>query len=174
MTFTWIDWIITVIIIISALISLKRGFFKEVLSLLTWIAAIFVAWTFGGSLTLHLNDYIETPSLRLIAASTLLFIATLLVGGLVNKIFVTLVQATGLTGTDRVLGMVFGALRGCLMVILLVGLMSFAPLEDDQAWKNSVLLPHFIMLADWSKQTVVQIVGPVMQAAPPASLSIPL
>ncbi|MET4694131.1 CvpA family protein [Endozoicomonas lisbonensis] len=166
MTFTWIDWIIAAIIIVSALISLKRGFFKEVLSLLTWIAALFIAWSFGGSLSLHLNDFIETPSLRLITASILLFIATLLVGGLVNKIFATLVQATGLTGTDRLLGMVFGALRGCLLVILLVGLMSFAPLEDDLAWKNSTLLPHFIMLADWSKQTVMQIVDPALQVVP--------
>ncbi|AMO56824.1 colicin V production CvpA [Endozoicomonas montiporae] len=169
MTFTWIDWIITAIVIVSALISLKRGFFKEVLSLLTWIAALFIAWSFGGSLSLYLNDFIETPSLRLITASVLLFIATLLVGGLVNKIFATLVQATGLTGTDRLLGMVFGALRGCLMVILLVGLMSFAPLEDDLAWKNSALLPHFMMLADWSKQTVMQIVSPVMQTTPATS-----
>ncbi|UYM16413.1 CvpA family protein [Endozoicomonas euniceicola] len=166
MTFTWIDWIITAIIIVSALISLKRGFFKEVLSLVTWIAALFIAWSFGGSLSLYLNDFIETPSLRLIAGSVLLFMATLLVGGLVNKIFATLVQATGLTGTDRFLGMVFGALRGCLLVILLVGLMSFAPLENDLAWKNSVLLPHFIMLADWSKQTVMQIADPVLQAVP--------
>ena len=166
MTFTWIDWIITAIIIVSALISLKRGFFKEVLSLVTWIAALFIAWSFGGSLSLYLNDFIETPSLRLITGSVLLFMATLLVGGLVNKIFATLVQATGLTGTDRLLGMVFGALRGCLLVILLVGLMSFAPLENDLAWKNSVLLPHFIMLADWSKQTVMQIADPVLQAVP--------
>ena len=170
MTFTWIDWIITAIIIVSALISLKRGFFKEVLSLLTWIAALFIAWSFGGSLSLYLNDFIETPSLRLITASALLFIATLLVGGLVNKIFATLVQATGLTGTDRLLGMVFGALRGCLLVILLVGLMSFAPLEDDLAWKNSTLLPHFIMLADWSKQTVMGIVEPAMQEIPSVTL----
>ena len=170
MTFTWIDWIITAIIIVSALISLKRGFFKEVLSLVTWIAALFIAWSFGGSLSLYLNDFIETPSLRLIAGSVLLFIATLLVGGLVNKIFATLVQATGLTGTDRLLGMVFGALRGCLLVILLVGLMSFAPLENDLAWKNSVLLPHFIMLADWSKQTVMNIIEPAMQEIPSVTL----
>ena len=166
MTFTWIDWTITAVIVISALVSLKRGFFQEVLSLVTWIAALFVAWSFGGSLSLHFSDLIETPSLRQITASAILFIATLLVGGLVNKVVATLVQATGLTGTDRLLGMVFGALRGCLMVVLLVGLMSFAPLENDLAWKNSTLLPHFIMLADWSKQSVMQIVGPVMEVAP--------
>lgn len=165
MTFTWIDWTITAIIAISALVSLRRGFFKEVLSLVTWIAALFVAWSFAGNLSVHLNDFIETPSIRQITASSILFVVTLLVGGLVNKVFATLVQATGLTGTDRILGMVFGGLRGCLMVVLLVGLMSFAPLENDLAWKNSTLLPHFIMLADWSKQTVMQVVGPIVDAA---------
>ena len=166
MTFTWVDWIIAVIVIVSTLVSLKRGFFKEVLSLVTWAVAIFVAWTFGASLSLHLNSYIETPSLRLITASLLLFIATLLVGGLVNKVVSTLIQATGLTGTDRVLGMVFGALRGCLVVVLVVGLLSFAPIENDLAWKNSVLLPHFILLADWSKEAVSQLIGPLVQTVP--------
>jgi membrane protein required for colicin V production len=163
LTFTWIDWTIAAIVIISALISLKRGFFKEVLSLLTWAVAIFVAWTFNGSVAGLLTQYVETPSVRVISASLLLFVATLLVGGLVNRLFAELVEATGLTGTDRALGMVFGGLRGCLLVVLVVGVMTFAPLENDEAWKDSVLLPHFLMLADWSKETVIQWVEPVLQ-----------
>lgn len=165
MSFTWIDWVIAGIIAVSALVSLKRGFFKEVLSLLTWAAAIFVAWSFGGGLADLLVQYIETPSVRTIVACLLLFIATLLVGGLINRVFAELVHATGLTGTDRVLGMVFGALRGCLLVILVVGLLSLAPLENDQAWQDSQLLPHFLLLADWSRQLVVGIVGPVLEAS---------
>ncbi|WP_062270070.1 CvpA family protein [Endozoicomonas arenosclerae] len=164
MTFTWIDWVIAAIVIVSALISLKRGFFKEVLSLLTWIVAVFVAWTFNGSVANLLTQYVETPSVRIISASLMLFVATLLVGGLVNRIFAELVEATGLTGTDRLLGMVFGGLRGCLLVVLVVGLMTFAPLENDEAWQDSVLLPHFLLLADWSKETVIQWVEPVLQA----------
>ncbi|MGI9279274.1 MAG: CvpA family protein [Endozoicomonas sp.] len=164
MTFTWIDWVIAAIVIVSSLISLKRGFFREVLSLLTWLVAIFVAWTFNGSVANLLTQYVETPSVRVICASLLLFVATLLVGGLVNRLFAELVEATGLTGTDRMLGMVFGGLRGCLLVVLVVGLMTFAPLENDEAWQDSVLLPHFLLLADWSKQTVVQWVEPVLQA----------
>ncbi|WP_252179594.1 CvpA family protein [Endozoicomonas sp. 4G] len=164
MTFTWIDWVIAAIVAVSALISLKRGFFKEVLSLLTWVAAIFVAWTFNGSVANLLTQYVETPSVRVISASILLFVATLLVGGLVSRLFSELVEVTGLTGTDRMLGMVFGGLRGCLLVVLVVGLMTFAPLENDEAWQDSVLLPHFLLLADWSRQTVVQWVEPVLQA----------
>ncbi len=163
MSFTWIDWVIVGVVVISALISLKRGFFKEVLSLLTWLAAIFVAWTFGGALAGQLKNYIETPSVQVIVACSLLFVATLLVGALINRIIYELVQATGLTGTDRVLGMAFGGLRGCVLVVVLVGMMTFAPLEQDNAWKNSVLLPHFLMLADWSKETTMDIVGPLLQ-----------
>ncbi len=163
MSFTWIDWVILIVIVVSSLISLKRGFFKEVLSLVAWVAAIFIAWTFGGALSVKLVDYIQTPSVRVIVACGLLFVATLLVGALINYIIAGLVHATGLTGTDRLLGMAFGALRGSVLVILLVGLLSFVPLEQDIAWKNSVLLPHFLMLADWSKQIVMEIVGPLLQ-----------
>ena len=164
MTFTWIDWLIAGIVIISALISLKRGFFKEILSLLTWLAAIFVAWFFGGALSERFTDYIETPSVRLLVACALLFIATLMVGALINRMIAELVQITGLSGTDRILGVVFGGLRGCLLVTILVGLLTMVPLKQDQAWKQSVLLPHFMLLADWSKQTVVELMGPLVQS----------
>ena len=64
MVFSWVDWAILAIIAVSAVISLKRGFVKEALSLLTWIIAGIVAWMFGGALAQHLTDYIETPSMR--------------------------------------------------------------------------------------------------------------
>lgn len=165
--FTWIDWGIVAIVIISALVSFRRGFFKEVLSLLTWLAAVFVAWSFADVLALRLQAYIATPSVRAIVAAVLLFIATLMVGALINRIIYGLVQATGLSGTDRILGMVFGGLRGCLLVVVLVGLMTLAPLQQDSAWQNSVLLPHFLMLADWSRETAMQWVGPLLQKLPP-------
>ena len=84
MAFTWVDWCIVAIICVSCLISLQRGFVKEALSLLTWIVAGVVAWMFGGALAEHLTDFIELPSLRVIAACAILFIATLALGALVN------------------------------------------------------------------------------------------
>jgi|TARA_Y100001970_G_scaffold274280_1_gene373766 membrane protein required for colicin V production len=156
---TWVDWAIVAIIAVSALISLTRGFVKEALSLLTWVIAGLVAWLFGGALAELLVPYIETPSLRVIAACSILFVMTLLLGGLVNYLISQLVKATGLSGTDRFLGMVFGAARGALLVVVAVGLLSLAPVEADAWWRESVVIPHFLLVADWSKNLILQMAG---------------
>lgn len=155
MVLTWVDWAIIAVIAVSSLISLKRGFVKEALSLLTWIIAGIVAWTFGGALSQHLSEFIALPSARVIAACAILFIATLMVGALVNFLIGELVRVTGLDSTDRLLGMVFGAARGALLVVVLVGLLSLAPVQQDPWWQQSSLLPHFLMVADWSKNLIL-------------------
>ena len=155
MTFTWVDWAIIAVVAISSLISLKRGFVKEALSLISWIVAGVVAWSFGGALSAHLETVIDTPSARVIAACAILFVATLLVFALVNFLIGELVRVTGLSGTDRLLGMVFGAARGGLLVVLLVGLVSLAPVDQDPWWQQSQLVPHFLMVADWSKNIIL-------------------
>jgi len=154
-TFTWVDWAIVAVIVISSLISLKRGFVKEALSLLTWIIAGVVAWMFGGALSHHLAEFISTPSAQVIAACAILFVATLLVGALVNFLIGELVRVTGLSGTDRFLGMVFGAARGGLLIVVLVGLLSLAPVQEDLWWRESALVPHFLLVADWSKNLIL-------------------
>lgn len=159
MTFAWVDWLIIGIVAVSALISLTRGFVKEALSLVTWIIAGLVAWTFGGALAELLTGYIETPSLRVITACAILFVLTLILGGLINYLIGQLVLVTGLTGTDRFLGMVFGAARGVLLVVIAVGLLSLAPVEADSWWRESELIPHFLLVADWSKGFILGMVG---------------
>ena len=159
MAFTWVDWAIIAIIAISSLISLKRGFVKEALSLVTWIIAGVVAWMFGGALSQHLTEFIEMPSARVIAGCAILFVATLLVGALVNFLISELIRVTGLSGTDRFLGMVFGGARGALLVVVLTGLLSLAPVQQDPWWQQSSLLPHFLMVADWSKNLILGATG---------------
>ncbi|AHL76029.1 CvpA family protein [Pseudomonas sp. KSR10] len=155
MTLTWVDWAFIAVVVISSLISLKRGFVKEALSLLTWIIAGVVAWMFGGALSHHLAEFISTPSFQVIAACVILFVVTLLVGALINFLIGELVRVTGLSGTDRFLGMVFGAARGGLLIVVLVGLLSLAPVQQDPWWRESTLLPHFLLVADWSKNLIL-------------------
>ncbi|MCY1188613.1 Colicin V production protein [compost metagenome] len=76
-------------------------------------------------------------------------------GALVNFLIGELVRVTGMDGTDRVLGMAFGAARGALLVVLLIGLLSLAPVQQDPWWQQSTLVPHFLMVADWSKNLIL-------------------
>jgi membrane protein required for colicin V production len=165
---TWVDWAIIAIIVISCLISLKRGFVKEALSLVTWIIAGMVAWMFGGALAQHLTEFIEVPSVRIIAGCAILFVATLLVGALVNFLISELVRVTGLSGTDRFLGMVFGGARGALLIVVLTGLLSLAPVQQDPWWQQSSLIPHFLIVADWSKNLIVGLAGQWLVSGLPA------
>ncbi|MGH8522134.1 MAG: CvpA family protein [Gammaproteobacteria bacterium] len=145
----WVDYAILAIIGLSALISIWRGLIREVLSLLAWILAILVAMTFMRPLADLLTPYISVPSARLIIAFMALFIATLLCGAIINFIIAKLVMSSGLSGTDRMLGIVFGVARGALVVGVLVLMAGLTPLPQDPWWEQSVLLGRFEAMALW-------------------------
>jgi len=83
------------------------------------------------------------------AAFLLLFIVTMILGGLISYLISQVVKQTGLGGTDRTLGILFGFARGVLVValLLLVATLSHAP--DRQSWKESQLIPYFQPLVKW-------------------------
>jgi len=147
----WADWTIIAIIVISGLFSLKRGFVREALSLATWVTAFIVARLFTAPLSLLLQDYIDTPSARIAVAFAILFLATLVVGALVSALVAALVQATGLSSTDRILGVGFGIARGGLLIVVLVSLLGITPAIEDPWWHESQLIPHFIQMESWTR-----------------------
>jgi len=148
----WIDYVIIGIIALSAIISIVRGFVKEVLSLVAWILAFWVALTFSPQFSVLLSDYISTPSISLFTAFSGLFIVTLILSALVNNLIAAIVVKTGLSGTDRMLGVLFGLLRGVAIVTLLVLLVAATPMPNDAWWQNAVLIEHFEKLAIWVRQ----------------------
>ena len=147
----WADIAILVIIAVSALISVWRGFVKEALSLAALILAFWLALGFQQALANWLAPYIEAPSLRLIAAFAIIFVVTLILGGVVNYLAGQLVKKSGLSGTDRFLGVLFGLARGVLLVAILVLLAGLTQLPQDPWWKDSVFIVHFQDMALWIK-----------------------
>lgn len=154
----WIDFVILGIIGLSALISLIRGFVSEAFSLLAWVLAAWVAWSFFRDLALHL-DWFTVPSVQLGASFLILFIATLMLGALVNFLVGQLVDKTGLSGTDRMIGVLFGAARGALLVAVLVLLAGLTPFPNDPWWKESHLIVYFQDLALWLKSLLPADIG---------------
>lgn len=144
----WVDYAIIGIIALSAIIGLARGLIREVLALGVWIAALLAAWFFYRPVAEQLTPWLETPSLRMGAAVVLIVLGVLIAGAIVGWVLSLLVEKTGLTGTDRLLGMVFGAGRGAVVVALLVFLASLTPVVEDPWWSQSELLPRFQLLAD--------------------------
>jgi len=148
----WADWAIVGVLGLSALISVVRGFIKEAVSLLIWVGAAVIASIFHERLAVWLVDLIGQPSLRVVAAWVILFISVLILGGLVNFLLGQLVKATGLSGTDRLLGMVFGVARGLIIVMVVLILLPQAiPVDQDSWWQQSVLIPEFLEFEDWAR-----------------------
>jgi membrane protein required for colicin V production len=150
-TFNWIDYAIIAIIALSVLISVIRGFVREVISLVIWVAAIVVSFIFYQYIAGLLVNIIHSDTIRLVISFVGLFLATLLLGMLINYLIGQLVSNTGLSGTDRALGIIFGIARGVILVVLLIILTGLTPLAKEESWQQSVLIPHFLPIENWIK-----------------------
>ncbi|NKC14990.1 MAG: CvpA family protein [Gammaproteobacteria bacterium] len=147
MNLTEVDYLIIGIIVVSAVVSLTRGFVKEAISLGGWILAVWLSFTFFEPVSLYLEPHVSAPSVRLALGFVGLFMAVMMLTGIIVYLAGAVVSGTGVTGTDRVLGMVFGAARGALIVGLLVMVAGLTPLPRDPWWRASTLIPHFERLA---------------------------
>lgn len=143
----WADYTILGIIGISAVVSTLRGFFSEAFSLLGWVLAFWVALTYTRPLAAHLPELIAIHAVRLGVAFFALLVTTLLVAALVSFLIGQLVDTTRITGTDRLLGIVFGIARGVIIIAVLILLAGLTPFPQDPWWHQSLLIDHFQVIA---------------------------
>lgn len=143
-----IDIIILGIVAFSALIGVFRGLVKEALSLVSWFAAILAGTLFSSQLADLMENLINNPSLRRIAAFALLFIVVIFAGTLISNMVSKLTEAAGLKGANRTLGGLFGVLRGVIivLVIILVG----TQFDISQNWfEGSRIVPYAVTVIDY-------------------------
>ena len=139
----WADITIICIILLSAVLSLFRGFVREVLSLVAWIVAFWAAMVFWGQVAVMLAPYIAIEFPRMVLSFLAILVGVLLVFGIINFIVGRLMASTGLSGPDRMLGALFGMLRGAAIVTVLVVLAGLTPLPGDPSWAQSRMLVGF-------------------------------
>jgi membrane protein required for colicin V production len=150
----WVDWAIIAVLTVSTLISLWRGFAREALSLLGWVTAFVLANLFADRLSDLLSQFINNEPARYMAAFALLFVGVLLLFNLLGIVVRQLIRLTGLSPLDRLLGTVFGFARG-LIILLVVAfiLRQLMPASNQQAFNQSLLMPHLDLLMQWVQST---------------------
>lgn len=145
----WIDWYVVLVISYSFFVSLKRGFIKEALSLINWFSAFFIAKYFHRALAVYFS-FIQDIILRNGVAIFFLLLSSLFVGAVVNHCIYYFIERRGLAAIDRVLGTVFGVIKGVLIVCVCLFLVDLlTSFSNTNAWNSSVFIPHFSMIIKW-------------------------
>ncbi len=135
---TVFDYAVLVIVGISILISLMRGAVREILSLLGWVLAFYVARTYAIQVVPLLPYDIPSEKLKMLAAFIIVFLAVLLITSLIAIALSGLLKEIGLGWLNRLLGGVFGFLRGLLIVTVLMILAGMTQLPKDERWTNAM------------------------------------
>lgn len=155
MTLTALDWIILGVVAVSALFSIMRGFVKEAVSLLSWIAAFMVTGRLYGTVATYLT-FSDDELTRNFLAIILIFIVTLIVVGLIGKIICSMIRKAGLSGFDRLLGIAFGVVRGVLILCAILAVLQIlfnlhilTILQENAWWQNSVFRPDLEKIVSW-------------------------
>ena len=144
-----IDILILAILLISTGISFLRGFVREVLSLVAWISAVWIAISFTPNASVFLSDQIINEPVRVLVSFVGLFLATLIVVSIINFLIGQLVKKTGFSGTDRMIGVIFGLARGGVIVSVIVLIVGVTTIPQEKFWQESMFLTHFSPLATW-------------------------
>ena len=157
-TVFWPDLIILSVIAISVVISFVRGFIKELISLLSWVFAAWIAFVLSKPLSSWIT-FVDIESMRILIAFLVIFILMVFAGAIVNFLVGKFVRKTPFSLPDRMLGVGFGFLRGVVIVCLLIFFAGLTPLPKDAWWKQSFTVAQFEKAAVWFKDLLPDTMG---------------
>jgi|GEM_PF-165839 len=147
-TFNGIDYAIIILLFLSVAFGIARGFIKEIISILAWVAAFMVATLycvklaaiFSGVPEAVANPIDAVTTASIIVSYLALFIGILVCGSILKLLAHYLVKSTGLGFMNRFLGAVFGLGRGCVIILITLFFLSFTALTTHSLWKDSKLI----------------------------------
>ena len=149
---TWVDGVLLLVMVLSAILAFLRGFVREVLGIAAWIGAAFAAFALRGLVRPFMDEVVQADWLADGLSVAAIFLVVLIVLKLVIHVLAGSIQASPLGGVDRSLGAVFGLARGFFIAICAYALAGL--LEPDTAqWPAPVRearsLPHAADGARW-------------------------
>lgn len=152
------DIAIISIIVVSCLFGLWRGLFKEVLSLLTWIAALLLSRLYSETVSAMLAGVIENSGARYVTAFVVIFVFVMMIGTLINHLVSKLLNVTGLKLVDRLFGGFFGVARGAVIVLVILFITNIF-VSETALWQESRLIPYGMSLIEWSRTYIEDLGG---------------
>jgi len=153
-----VDIAIISVVAISSLFGLWRGFVKEVLSLVSWVAALVLARLYSESLSEMLVPLIENSGARYVTAFVIIFVAIMMVGTLLNVLISKLLNITGLKVVNRLFGGVFGIARGAVIVMVILFITNVF-VSETLLWQESKLVPYGMQAIEWSRVYIEDLGG---------------
>jgi membrane protein required for colicin V production len=146
---TSLDWIILTILAVSCLLGLWRGLMREVFSVAGWVAAVVLSLRYAAPLGAMLPGDLQWPALRTSIAVAIIVVVCLFTASALGWVVHRFIAAAKLSGTDRILGAVFGLLRGILIIFAAVYFTSRTALAQQPAWRDALLVPPFDAGVRW-------------------------
>ncbi len=135
-----VDYVILAVLLISLVIGVWRGFVREALSVVIWVAAFWLAYGGAEALGLQIDGAIGDQVLSVLIAFILIFLTVHIVGFFASRLLSRVVKTIGLNSVDRVAGAGFGVLRGFVIVAVLVLLIGYTPLHESALWADSYMV----------------------------------
>lgn len=133
MPLTILDIVVILVVLVSALLAMVRGFVREVLSIASWLAAVAAAYYFYKPLVPVVKPYIESGTVAIIVAASAIFFVALIIASYITTKIADFVIDSRVGALDRILGFVFGAARGLLLIVIALLFFSWL-VEAPPAW----------------------------------------
>jgi membrane protein required for colicin V production len=136
------DYLVIAAVVISAVVGAMRGFLREAVALVTWLLALFIAWHFADLVEPHLGGLLAGSYVKPWAARVIIVLVIVLLGAGIGALLNHFVRLSIFSGLDRFLGLIFGLLRGVVLLGVFVILGQLLRLDGDKWWTRSLLIPY--------------------------------
>jgi membrane protein required for colicin V production len=151
---TGVDVLILVVLLGSTVIGALRGFVREAVSVVFWILAVWGAWQFGPVVEPHLGGLLADPSIAPWVGRLVILVLILLMGWVAGMLLSYFTRSLGLGTLDRVIGVLFGVVRGMVLVGLMIIGGELLHMNQEDWWNRSKLVPYGETVGDWLRAMV--------------------